>query len=226
MSGILYIVSTPIGNLGDFSFRAVEILNSVDLIATEDTRQTKKLLNHYSIDAKMVSYHEWNEIERGIELCGFINDGKNVALVTDAGTPCISDPGFRIVREAQRQQIKVNSIPGANAAISALSVSGLPSDHFYYEGFLPKKKGRKTRFELLKQLDVSIIIYESPHRILKTLTDIQMYLGNRYVSVSRELTKKFEEIETKLVDELIQKYEGKKAKGEFVIIIAKEGFQL
>ena len=226
MSGILYIVSTPNGNLGDFSFRAVEILNSVDLIATEDTRQTKKLLNHYSIDAKMVSYHEWNEIERGIELCGFINDGKNVALVTDAGTPCISDPGFRIVREAQRQQIKVNSIPGANAAISALSVSGLPSDHFYYEGFLPKKKGRKTRFELLKQLDVSIIIYESPHRILKTLTDIQMYLGNRYVSVSRELTKKFEEIETKLVDELIQKYEEKKAKGEFVIIIAKEGFQL
>jgi len=226
LSGILYIVSTPIGNLGDFSFRAVEILNSVDLIATEDTRQTKKLLNHYSIDAKMVSYHEWNEIERGIELCGFINDGKNVALVTDAGTPCISDPGFRIVREAQRQQIKVNSIPGANAAISALSVSGLPSDHFYYEGFLPKKKGRKTRFELLKQLDVSIIIYESPHRILKTLIDIQMYLGNRYVSVSRELTKKFEEIETKLVDELIQKYEEKKAKGEFVIIIAKEGFQL
>ena len=110
MSGILYIVSTPIGNLGDFSFRAVEILNSVDLIATEDTRQTKKLLNHYSIDAKMVSYHEWNEIERGIELCGFINDGKNVALVTDAGTPCISDPGFRIVREAQRQNIKVNTI--------------------------------------------------------------------------------------------------------------------
>ena len=226
MSGILYIVSTPIGNLGDFSFRAVEILNSVDLIATEDTRQTKKLLNHYSIDAKMVSYHEWNEIERGIDLCGLIKEGKNIAVVTDAGTPCISDPGFRIVREAQRQNIKVNTIPGSNAAISALSISGLPSDHFYYEGFLPKKKGRKTRFELLKQLDVTIIIYESPHRILKTLKDIQTFFGNRYISISRELTKKFEETETKMVEELIKKYENKKAKGEFVIIIAKEGFEL
>ena len=226
MNGILYIVATPIGNLGDFSFRAVDVLKSVDFIATEDTRQTKKLLNHYDIDTAMVSYHEWNEVERAKELCEQILAGKSIAIVTDAGTPCISDPGFRILREAQNQQIKVCPIPGANASVSALSVSGLPSDKFYFEGFLPKKKGRKTRFEFLSTLDASIILYESPHRILKTLKDIRNYMGNRFVSISRELTKKFEEVETKLVEELIQKYEGKKAKGEFVITIAKEGFEL
>ena len=226
MSGTLFIVATPIGNLGDISFRAVEILNSVDLIATEDTRQTKKLIYHYDIRTKMVAYHEWNEISRAVELCQQIKKGMSIALVTDAGTPCISDPGFRIVREAQKQNLMVRTIPGASAVISALSVSGLPSDHFFFEGFLPKKKGRKTRFEFLRNLEASIILYESPHRILKTLKDIQDYLGNRFVSISRELTKKFEEVETKPVLELIQKYEGKKAKGEFVIIIAKEGFIL
>jgi 16S rRNA (cytidine1402-2'-O)-methyltransferase len=226
VNGILYIVSTPIGNLGDFSFRAVEILNSVDLIATEDTRQTKKLLRHYSIETKMISYHEWNEIERALELCKLIKDGKKIALVTDAGTPCISDPGFRIVRETQKQQLAVYTIPGACAVISALSISGLPSDHFFFEGFLPKKKGRKTRLEFLKTLDASIVLYESPHRILKTLKDINSFLGNRYVSISRELTKKFEEVETRKVEELIQKYDEKKAKGEFVIVIAKKGFDL
>jgi 16S rRNA (cytidine1402-2'-O)-methyltransferase len=224
--GFLYIVATPIGNLGDLTYRAVEILKNVDIIATEDTRQTKKLLNQYSIDSKMVSYHEWNEIGRAIELCSEIQDGKSIALVTDAGTPCISDPGFRIVREAQKQKIKVRTIPGANAGISALSISGLPSDSFFFDGFLPKKKGRKTRFEFLSTLDCSIILYESPHRILKTLTDIHNYLGNRFVSISRELTKKFEETETKQIVEFIDKYENKKAKGEFVIIIAKEGFSL
>lgn len=226
MNGILYIVSTPIGNLGDFSFRAVDILNSVDLIATEDTRQTKKLLRHYSIETKMISYHEWNEIERALELCELIKNGKKIALVTDAGTPCISDPGFRIVRETQKQQLTVCTIPGASAVVSALSISGLPSDHFFFEGFLPKKKGRKTRLEFLNTLDASIVLYESPHRILKTLKDINSYLGNRFVSISRELTKKFEEVETKRVEELIQKYDEKKAKGEFVIVIAKEGFDL
>ena len=219
-------MATPIGNLGDISFRAVDILNSVDLISTEDTRQTKKLLNHYDIETKMVSYHEWNEINRAVELCQQIKKGMSIALVSDAGTPCISDPGFRIVREAQKQNLMVRTIPGASAVISALSVSGLPSDHFFFEGFLPKKKGRKTRFEFLQNLEVSIVLYESPHRILKTLKDIQDYLGNRFVSISRELTKKFEEVETKPALELIQKYENKKAKGEFVIIIAKEGFAL
>ncbi len=224
--GFLYIVATPIGNLGDLTFRAVELLNEVNIIATEDTRQTKKLLNHYEINSKMVSYHEWNEIERAIELCNEIQNGKSIALVTDAGTPCISDPGFRIVRQAQKQNIKIRTIPGANAGISALSISGLPSDSFFFDGFLPKKKGRKTRFEFLSTLDCSIILYESPHRILKTLTDIHYYLGNRFVSISRELTKKFEEVETKQIIELIGKYENKKAKGEFVLIIAKEGYTL
>lgn len=224
--GILYIVATPIGNLGDLTFRAVELLNEVDIIATEDTRQTKKLLNHYGIKSKMVSYHEWNEIERANELCNEIQNGKSIALVTDAGTPCISDPGFRIVRQAQKQNIKIRTIPGANAGISALSISGLPSDSFFFDGFLPKKKGRKTRLEFLSTLDSSIILYESPHRILKTLTDIHNYLGNRFVSISRELTKKFEEVETKQIIELIDKYENKKAKGEFVLIIAKEGYIL
>ena len=143
MSGTLYILATPIGNLGDITFRAIEILKSVDIIATEDTRQTRKLLNHYKIETLMVSYHEWNEIKRSKELCNQIYKGKSIAVVTDAGTPCISDPGFRIVREAQKQQLKVSPIPGANASLSALCVSGLPSDKFYFEGFLPKKKDAK-----------------------------------------------------------------------------------
>tara|TARA_B100001029_G_C15041793_1_gene444181 strand:+ start:981 stop:1661 length:681 start_codon:yes stop_codon:yes gene_type:complete len=226
VNGILYIVATPIGNLADFSFRAVDILNSVDLIASEDTRHTKKLLKHYNINTSMVSYYEWNEVQRAKELCDQILAGKSIALVTDAGTPCISDPGFRIVRQAQIQNIKVSSIPGPNALITALSISGLPSDKFYFEGFLPKKKGLKTRLLFLSSLDASIILYESPYRIFKTLNLIKKYMGNRFISISRELTKKFEEVETKSINEFIEKYKNKKAKGEFVIIIAKEGFEL
>ena len=226
MSGVLYVVSTPIGNLKDISQRALDILAEADFVASEDTRHTRYLLNHFSINTKLVSYHEWNEEKRCEEFMHQVSMGKIVALVTDAGTPCISDPGFRIVRRFKKNGLEVKTVPGPNAAISALSISGLPTDSFYFEGFLPKKKGRRSRFELLKTLDCSIILFESPHRIHKTLFDIHEFMGNRYVSVCRELTKKFEEVDTKLISELIIKYQNKSAKGEFVIIIAKNGFEL
>lgn len=226
MSGVLYVVSTPIGNLNDISHRAIDILTAVDFIASEDTRHTRNLLNHYSINTKLVSYHEWNEEKRCEEFMHQISIGKVIALVTDAGTPCISDPGFRIVRMFKKNGLEVKTVPGPNAAISALSISGLPTDSFYFEGFLPKKKGRKSRIEFLKTLDCSIILFESPHRIQKTLSDIHQNMGKRFVSVCRELTKKFEEVETGSINELIIKYQNRIPKGEFVIIIAKNGFEL
>lgn len=226
MIGTLYIVATPIGNLNDFSNRAVEIFKSVDIIACEDTRQTKKLLSYYKVKTSTISYHTWNEIDRSVELCKKILDGMNIALVSDAGTPCISDPGFRLVREAHRNQIKVSPIPGSSSLLSALSISGLPSDKFFFEGFLPKKKGRKKRLDFLNNIGSTVILFESPYRILKTLNDINHVMGDRYVTLCRELTKKFEEVETRKVVKLIKKYENIKAKGEFVIIISKEGYQL
>ena len=226
ISGVLYVIGSPIGNLGDLSYRAIDILSSVDLIAAEDTRTTSILLRKYSINKKCISYHEKNENIKFQKIINLLTQGNNIALISDAGTPCLSDPGYRVVNAARKNNIEVISIPGASSITAALSISGLPSDHFYFEGFLPKKKGRKTRLEYLKNLDVSIVIYESPHRMVKTFKDIYKYWGNRYVSISRELTKKYEEIETRQVMNLIQKYDSKKARGEFVIIIAKKGFIL
>ena len=172
MSGILYIVSTPIGNLDDVSIRALSILKEVAIIAAEDTRVTKRLLNKFDITSKCISYNNYNENTKYSYLISLLNDNKNIALVSDAGSPCISDPGYKVVNAARLENINVVSIPGANSPISALSISGLPTNRFYFEGFLPKKKGRNKRFDFIKDLDCSIIIFESPIRLQKTLNEI------------------------------------------------------
>ena len=227
MAGILYVVATPIGNLGDMTRRAINVLAEVDLIASEDTRVTRRLLSHFEIENRYISYHEKNEIYRAEELVDSLCVGNSVALVSDAGTPCISDPGYRIVNLAKQSGVEVVSVPGPSAVTAALSISGLPTDHFYFEGFLPKKKGRQTRFIFLSKLEASVVIYESPMRIIKTLNDISGFMGShRVLSVCREITKKFEEVFMGTVDEAIDYFSQKNAKGEFVIVIAKDGYEL
>ena len=227
MSGKLYIVSTPIGNLGDISFRAIEILKKVDFIACEDTRITKRLLNHYEINSKLFIYNDINECKVDKKFFKSILDGKNIALVSDAGTPCISDPGYRLINRCHKNSISVISIPGPSSVTSALSISGLPSDSFYFCGFLPRKKGRKTKIESLSKISSTIIFFESPYRVLKTLEDIYSYMGNRVVAVCKEITKIHENVYFDYVDEIINEFEKiKKIKGEFVILVAKEGYIL
>jgi len=227
VEGILYVVATPIGNLGDMTRRAISVLSGVDIIASEDTRITRRLLFHFDIENRCVSYHDKNEQYRSEELVNSLIDGKSVALVSDAGTPCISDPGYRIVNLAKRSGIEVVSVPGPSAVTSALSISGLPTDHFFFEGFLPKKKGRQTRFQFLKSLEASIVVYESPMRIIKTLSDISSFMGDtRIVSVCREITKKFEEVFMGTIGDAITYFSKKNPKGEFVIVIAKDGYVL
>jgi len=226
-SGILYVVSSPIGNLGDLSYRAVDVLSSVQMIAAEDTRTTSILLKKYSINKKCISYHEKNENIKFLKIIDLLNEGLDIALISDAGTPCLSDPGYRIVNAARKSNIEVVSIPGASSITAALSISGLPSDHFYFEGFLPKKKGRKTRLEFLSSLDCSIVIFESPNRIIKTLNSISEYFGNRAISVCREITKVYEENYFGYVDEiLIRLDELSKIRGEFVLIVSKKGYKI
>ena len=226
-SGILYVVSSPIGNLGDLSYRAVDVLSSVQMIAAEDTRTTSILLKKYSINKKCISYHEKNENIKFLKIIDLLNEGLDIALISDAGTPCLSDPGYRIVNAARKSNIEVVSIPGASSITAALSISGLPSDHFYFEGFLPKKKGRKTRLEFLSSLDCSIVIFESPNRIIKTLNGISEYFGNRAISVCREITKVYEENYFGYVDEiLIRLEELSKIRGEFVLIVSKKGYKI
>ena len=219
MPGILYLVSTPIGNLEDITYRAVNTLLSVDLIAAEDTRKTKILLDRYNIHKPMVSYYNFNERQRAPELIGKLLAGQSIAVVSDAGTPGISDPAFFLVRAAIEQSIPVVPIPGPSAFIAALVVSGLPTESFVFEGFLPQKKGRKTKFESLQNESRTIIIYESPHRIVKTLMDISTYLGNRNVVVARELTKKFEEVVRGPVQDVLKAISSKPPKGEYVVVI-------
>ena len=192
MNGCLYVVATPIGNLSDLTYRAEAVLKDVDIIAAEDTRTSRKLLNHYKIATKVIPYHDKNEVFQAQKILSKLDNGLSIAIISDAGTPCISDPGYRLVNLAKIKKIDVISIPGPSSVTSALSISGLPTDHFYFEGFLPPKKGRKTRFESLEFLPATIVIFESPHRILKTLKDISSYWGNRAVSVCRELTKLYE----------------------------------
>ncbi len=227
MSGILYVVATPIGNLGDLSMRAVEVLNSVDHIAAEDTRTTGKLLKHYQIHTHMLSYHEHNEVQAAEKFCERLKRGEKIALVSDAGTPCISDPGYRIVHLANHEGIPIRAIPGASAVSAALSVSGLPTDHFYFEGFLPRKKGRKTRLEFLAGLPATVVIYESPYRVVKSLKDLLEAFGDREVAVCRELTKLYEETFRGSLTLALERFDQgeKKIRGEFVIIIAKEGYR-
>jgi 16S rRNA (cytidine1402-2'-O)-methyltransferase len=194
VSGTLYVVATPIGNLEDISSRAIRILGEVDLIACEDTRHTRKLLDRYGITRPLVSYHEHNEQARATELLGDLQAGKNIALVSDAGTPLIADPGYRLVEQAREQGISVTPVPGPCALITALSASGLPTDSFLFHGFLPVKQGQRRKLLTeLKTLDATLVFYEAPHRILETLEDIAATLGERELVLARELTKIHEE---------------------------------
>jgi len=223
----LYIVSTPIGNLNDISKRAIEVLSSVEIICVEDTRVSKKLLNRYKISNKMIVYNNFNESRQCNKILDYLLEGKDVALISDAGTPCISDPGYLLVNKCRKNNIDVFSVPGPSSLTAALSISGLPTDAFYFEGFLPKKKGRKTKFESLVLLKYTIIIFESPMRIIKTLEDIKNYFGGeRIISIHREITKMFEESYLGNIDEAIDHFSSKKCKGEFVLIIAKEDYKI
>lgn len=216
---MLYVVATPIGNLEDITLRALRILKEVDYIFAEDTRVTKKLLNHYEIDTKIYRYDEFSKQKQIPLMIDLLKDDKNIALVTDAGTPCISDPGYEIVNEALKNHIKVEAIPGASALTSSASIAGINMRRFCFEGFLPKKKGRQTLMTKLADEDRTIVIYESPFRILKTLKDIEKYMGVRNVVIVREITKIYEEILRGTTTELIEKLENKNIKGEIVLLI-------
>lgn len=217
--GKLYLVPTPIGNLADMTYRAVEVLKNVDLILAEDTRTSGYLLKHYEIGTPAQSFHAHNEHKKVEEAIEKLKEGKSIAQISDAGTPGISDPGFLLVRAALANDIQVDSLPGATAFVPALIKSGFPCDRFVFEGFLPHKKGRQTRIEAMKGESRTVIYYESPHRLLKTLQQFKEILGDRNVSVSRELTKKFEETVTGTIDEVLTFFGTKSIKGEFVIVL-------
>lgn len=220
MPGTLYLVATPIGNLQDISLRALEILKSVDLIACEDTRHTGKLLKYFDISKKLISYHEHNEIQRAEELFDLLQKGKSIAVVSDAGTPGIADPSFRIVNKARENGIKVVPIPGAVAFINAVIASGLPTDSIFFGGFLPSKKGERCkRLEEIKELNATVVFYETPHRIAKSLIDCLDILGNRKACVARELTKLHEEIVCENLQKLSEIFAEQKTKGEIVLVI-------
>jgi len=223
---MLYVVGTPIGNLEDMTFRAVRILKSVDIIFAEDTRQTRKLLNHYDIQNTLYSYHMHNRDHQINNILNLLKEGKTIALVTDAGMPCISDPGFELVEAVQNINIKVESVPGPTAVTTAAAISGVNLRRFAFEGFLPKKKGRQTHFKLLQEEKRPIIIYESPFRVLKTLKDIEKYFGDVYIVIARELTKLHEEVIKGSVTQLIEKLEAKPIKGEVVMIVEKERLEV
>lgn len=220
MSGTLYLCATPIGNLGDMTPRCIETLRAVDLIAAEDTRQTVKLLNHFQISTKMTSYYEHNKKDKGAYLISLLQEGKNIAVVSDAGTPGISDPGEELVVACIEQGIPVTSIPGAAAVISALVTSGLATGRFCFEGFLSvNKKQRRTHLEEIKNERRTMIFYEAPHKLRATLQDLYDTLGDRRLSIARELTKKFEEICLMTLSQAIAKYADTPPKGEFALVI-------
>lgn len=223
MSGKLYICPTPIGNLEDMTYRSVRILNEVDLIAAEDTRHSIKLLNHFNISKPLTSYHDHNKDTKGNYLIDKLLDGENIALVSDAGMPGISDPGEEIIRQAIENNIEVEVLPGATASITALVGSGLNTSKFVFEGFLDRdKKIRRERLEEIKEEDRTIIFYESPHRIKDTLKDILKIFGNRKIAVNRELTKKYQEVIRTDIESVVDIFSEKEIKGEFVLIV--EGF--
>ena len=220
MAGTLYLVATPIGNLRDITFRAVEVLKAVDVIACEDTRHTRKLLNALEIDNKLVSYHEHNESERAAELTEMLAAGKSIAVVSDAGTPGINDPGFRLVQAAREAGSPVVPIPGAVAFVNAVVASGLPTHSLFFGGFLPAKTGeRRRRLEELSEIPATLIFYEAPHRLIASLRDCREVLGDRNASVARELTKLHEEIATARLSELIEQFENDTVRGEIVLTI-------
>ncbi len=218
-SGVLYIVPTPIGNLEDITLRALKVLAGVDAIAAEDTRTTKFLLDHYNIQKPLISFFSHNEQMRVPHIIGRLKSGESIALVSDAGTPGISDPAYSIITAAIENDILIVPLPGATAFIPALIASGLPTHSFVFEGFLPHKKGRKTRLERLSVEERTIVLYESPHRILKTLEDLQRHFGDRKAVIGRELTKKFEEIKRGTLSSLLIDFSSRNVKGEFVLVI-------
>ena len=226
MIGTVYLVATPIGNLADISKRALEILETVDLIACEDTRHTGKLLAHYGIKKKLVSYHEHNENARAEEFAALLEAGKSIAVVSDAGTPAICDPALRIVQKAHEIGAKVTAIPGAVAFVNALIVSGLPTDSIFFGGFLPSKKNdRRKRLQETKEIPATLLFYETPHRIAKSLVDCLEILGNRNAAVVREITKLHEEIVRGTLEELAEKYSQENVKGEIVLVIDRSEIQ-
>lgn len=217
------MVATPVGNLQDISLRALEILKAVDVIACEDTRRTGKLLKHFDISQKLISYHEHNEEQRAEELAELLKSGKSIAVVSDAGTPGIADPSFRIVKKAHEINAKVSPIPGAVAFVNALITSGLPTDSIFFGGFLPSKKGeRRKRLEEVRELNATLIFYETPHRIAKSLADCLDILGNRNACVARELTKLYEEFIRGDLKELAAKFTRQNTKGEIVLVINRK----
>jgi 16S rRNA (cytidine1402-2'-O)-methyltransferase len=221
---MLYIVPTPIGNLQDITLRALEVLKHADLILAEDTRTSSKLLNHYQITRPLTAYHQHNEHQIVQHLINQLQEGKNMAMVSDAGTPGISDAAFLLVRECIRQGIKVECLPGATAFVPALVNSGLPMTRFTFEGFLPPKKGRQTMLKKLAEEDRTMIIYESPHRLVKTLQEFVQYFGaDRLCSVSRELSKMYEENAHGTLQQLVEHFSQKDVKGEIVIVLAGKG---
>ena len=221
-NGVLFIVPTPIGNLEDMTFRGIRVLKESTLIAAEDTRHTKKLLMHYNINTPTISYFEHNRFTRIPQILDHLMSGKNIAVVTDAGTPGISDPAYKLIRATIENHIKVESIPGASASVTALSASGLPTDRFLFEGFLPHRKGRRKKLERLANLEATIIFYESPMRLIRTLNDILEFIGDRPAVIGRELTKVHEEYQRGIVSELINYFKENKPRGEFVVMIGKD----
>ena len=222
MAGKIYLVATPIGNLSDISMRAIETLKNVDIIACEDTRNTIRLLNHFEIKGHLTSYHEYNKIDKAYELCEKVKEGNNIAFVSDAGMPAISDPGYELVDIAYKEGLEVTVVPGASAVVSALAISGISSRRFAFEGFLPADKNEKK--EILTELSQesrTLILYEAPHRLLKTLKELFEYMGNRNIAIVREITKLHEEVLRGKLADIIADYESEKVaiRGEYVLVI-------
>ncbi|MCE3258869.1 MAG: rRNA ((1402)-2-O)-methyltransferase [Bacteroidetes bacterium] len=219
MQGELYIVPTPIGNLEDITLRAINVLRSSDLILAEDTRTTLFLLKHLQIEKPLRSYHQHNEHKVLEEIISMLHEGKNIALVSDAGTPGISDPGFLLIRESIAREVKVTTLPGATAFVPALVNSGFPCNEFSFYGFLPQKKGRQTKLKMLAEESKTFILYESPFRLVKLLEELKQFTGERRASVSRELSKMFEENKRGTLSELIAYFSSKTVKGEIVVVV-------
>lgn len=226
MAGKLYLCATPIGNLEDITYRVLRTLKEVDLIAAEDTRNSIKLLNHFEIKTPMTSYHEYNKIDKAYQLVDQMREGKNIALITDAGTPGISDPGEDLVRICYEEGIEVTSLPGPAACITALTMSGLPTRRFAFEAFLPRdKKERALVLEQLKNETRTIILYEAPHHLVKTLEELMAALGDRKIAVCRELTKRYEEKKLSTISEMLNWYEENEPRGEYVLVVEGKSFE-
>lgn len=226
MAGTLYLCATPIGNLEDITYRVLRTLKEVDLIAAEDTRNSIRLLNHFEIKTPMTSYHEYNKIEKAYQLVEQLREGKNIALITDAGTPAISDPGEDLVRICHEEGIGVTSLPGPAACITALTVSGLPARRFAFEAFLPREKKERTYvLRQLKDETRTIVIYEAPHHLVKTLEDLYETLGDRKISICRELTKRYEETTLTTINESLSYYKNTEPRGEYVLVVDGKTFK-